>query len=270
MALLESWNLRGRIFGEGSPLRYMAAGDAARARQLEAAFRDDEVTGVLVLRGGFGAARLHGLLDLSLLRAHRKLFVGFSDVSVLLNRIVQEAALVCYHGPMIAADLPRLSPRGQELFRRFLFNQEGWWVGVAEAAWRGGSAEGMLVGGCLSVLVTTIGTPYEIETRGRVLFLEDVAEKPYRIDRMLSHLKHAGKFDDIAALVLGPMTDCDDGEGPALLREIVLDVLSDGSFTIVFGLEAGHGSDNVALPFGCRVRVDGECARIYLLEDAFA
>ncbi len=268
--LLESWGLRVRLFDCADPVRYMAAADEVRARQLTDAFCDPDIGAVLAVRGGYGASRLHETFDPSLVAAHPKPFVGFSDVSLLLNRIVQEAGVVSYHGPMVAADLPRLPENARERFRRFLFDEEGWWDGRAREGWRGGRGEGPLVGGCLSVLVTTLGTSYEIETDDRVLFLEDVAEKPYRIDRMLSHLRHAGKLDRLAALVLGPMLDCDGGEGSDLLRDIVSDVLSGTSFPILFGLDAGHGSGNVVLPLGCRVGVDADAARVDLLEDAFA
>ncbi|RMD82031.1 MAG: LD-carboxypeptidase [Candidatus Dadabacteria bacterium] len=268
--ILESWGLRVRCYEGAKPVRYLAAADRIRAEWLEAAFVDPEIAAILAVRGGFGASRLHTFFDPAVAAANPKAFVGFSDVSLLLNRLVQEAGLVCYHGPMVAADLPRLSEAARERFRRFLFGEPGWWNGQGREVWRSGTAEGRLVGGCLSVLVTTLGTPYEIDTRGAVLFLEDVAEKPYRIDRMLSHLRHAGKFEEVAAVVFGPMLDCDGGGGTRLLREIALEVLDGFRFPIVFGLDAGHGSDNVVLPLGCRVRVDGEAARLELLEDPFA
>jgi muramoyltetrapeptide carboxypeptidase len=167
---------------------------------------------------------------------------------------------------MIAADLPRLGEQAQERFRRFLFAENGWWDGGVRECWRAGVAEGRLVGGCLSILVTTLGTAYEIETADSILFLEDVAEKPYRIDRMLQHLKHSGKFRGVRGLVLGPMIDCDGGGGPSVLREIVLDVLGDRSFPIVYGFDAGHGSGNVVLPLGCRARIDAGERMIELLE----
>ena len=251
-------------------MRYLAAGDAERAQQVRDAFADPGVRAIFAVRGGYGAARLHHLVDIKSVIAEPKIFVGFSDVTILLNRLVQEAGIVAYHGPMVAVDLPRLGAAERERFRRFLFGEEGWWDGSVREVWRGGEAEGPLLGGCLSVLVTTLGTPYEIETEGAVLFLEDVAEKPYRIDRMLNHMKHAGKLDGVRGIVLGPMLDCDGGEGSRILREIFLDVLSDVDVPIVYGIEAGHGTANVVLPFGCRVRLAGDDARVDLLEPVFA
>jgi muramoyltetrapeptide carboxypeptidase len=184
--------------------------------------------------------------------------------------LVSEAHMVAYHGPMVGADLPRLAAPAQERFRRFLFAEDGWWEGGACATWRNGSAEGRLVGGCLSVLVTTLGTPYEIDTEGSILFLEDVAEKPYRVDRMLTHLKHAGKLRGVRGVVVGTMLDCDDGEGAEALRDIFLDVISHPDVPIVFGFNAGHGSENVVLPLGCRARLCGTDTRLDLLEPVFA
>ena len=249
----------------------MAAEDAVRARELTEALTDDAVSAVLAVRGGYGCARLHQWIDMAELRhgSRPKIVVGFSDVSVLLGRLVHEAGRVCYHGPMVAADLPRLDEAMRERFRRFLFNEQGWWNGSFSEVWRPGSGEGPLVGGCLSVLVTTLGTPYEIRTEGAILFLEDVAEKPYRIDRMLTHMKHAGKLDGIRGLVFGPMLDCDDGLGPTILREIVLDVAGDLEIPIAYGLDAGHGAGNVVLPLGCRVRLDCAAGELDLLESAF-
>ncbi len=268
--LLESWGLRVEPHDFGPRLRYMAAGDADRGRQLREAFSNPAVRAVLAVRGGYGAARLHRYIDARKLAAEPKIFVGFSDVTILLNRLVREADLVAYHGPMVAADLPRLPDEARERFRCFLFGQDGWWDGSVREVWREGVAEGRLAGGCLSVLVTTLGTPYEIDTTDSVLFIEDVAEKPYRIDRMLTHLRDAGKFDRVRAIVLGPMLDCDDGAGSEILREIFLDVLADVSMPILYGIDAGHGSRNVVLPFGCRVRADTKSERLELLEPAFA
>ena len=136
--------------------------------------------------------------------------------------------------------------------------------------WNDGHAEGRLVGGCLSVLVTTLGTPYEIDTRGSVLFLEDVGEKPYRIDRMLTQLRHAGKLDQVAGVVLGPMQDCDGGHGEQWLSEIVLEAVGRSEVPVAFGLDAGHGSGNVVLPLGCHVRLDRAGGGLELLEEPFA
>jgi len=270
VSLLQQWRLRVVNLDQGSSYRYFAGSDSQRASQLIDAFGDAEVKAVLAVRGGSGAARLSAAFNPAVHCRDAKIFVGFSDVTTLLARVVQEAGMICYHGPMVGADLPRLSDASRERFRRFLFGERDWFVAAAARSWRGGLTSGPLMGGCLSVLVTSLGTPYEIQTEGTVLFLEDVAEKSYRIDRMLTHLKHAGKFEGVRGLLLGPMTDCDDGQGEQRLRQIVLDVLGDSEFPIVYGFDAGHGSGNVVLPFGARVRLDGDGARLELEEPVFA
>jgi muramoyltetrapeptide carboxypeptidase len=270
IAIVESWGLRVRAPEPAPGFRYLSAPDSVRAGGLAGAFADREVRAVLAVRGGSGAARLHGEFEAAAVAGDPKIFVGFSDVTVLLTRLVQEAGVVSYHGPMVAADLPRISDSGRERFRKFLFNEPGWWDGAGTEVWRDGRGAGRLTGGCLSVLVTTLGTAYEFDSRESILFLEDVAEKPYRIDRMLTHLKHAGKFEDVRGLVLGPMCDCDDGGGPAILREIVGDVLAGYDFPILFGFDAGHGADNVVIPFGCGAVLDTSQGRLELAEPAFS
>ncbi len=266
VSVLESWGLQVREVPPQNRKRYMAGEDAWRAEQLSALFSDPSVKAVLPVRGGFGCARMFDHLDIEIVRRNPKLFVGFSDVTVLLIRFLQEAGLVCYHGPMVGTDLPRMSDGARERFRRFLFGEPDWFRGDGLGCWRPGVAEGVLVGGCLSVLVTTLGTGHELSSEGRILFLEDVAERPYRIDRMLTHLRQAGKLDGVAGVVFGAMTDCDGGEGSELLREIAMDAFAGRDFPVAFGFDAGHLSANVVLPLGCRARLDSEAGRLELLE----
>ena len=268
--LLTSWGLVVEPPASARPHRYMGASDGERIRELTSAFERPDIRAVLPVRGGYGCARLVAGLDTARIARDPKLLVGFSDVSLLLLRLVEEAGLVCYHGPMVAADLPALAPEAQERFRRFLFGEKGWFDGSARECWRPARASGRLVGGCLSVLTTTLGTPYELATEGRVLFLEDVAESPYRIDRMLTQLAHAGKFEQVAAVVFGAMLDRDGGEDGGELREIALEALAGTRCPIIYGVDAGHGSNNVVLPMGCEVSVDAEARVMELCEPAFA
>ena len=121
------------------------------------------------------------------------------------------------------------------------------------------------MGGCLSLLVTTLGTPHEIDTRGKLLFLEDVGEKPYRVERMLTHLKMAGKLDGPAGVLFGDFTDCD-GDGPRGIREVVHELFRDAPYPVVMGMRAGHGPENFALPFGVKMRLDGDATSLTMLE----
>lgn len=268
--VLESWGLETVGPRTTGNLRYFSAGDVERASEFEAAFANPDTRAVLAVRGGSGAARAMSHIDLDVVRSNPKIFCGYSDVTLLLDAIASRAGLMSFHGPMIGVDLPRISDTARERFRRFLFGEDGWFNGEAEQCWRPGRGSGILKGGCLAVLVTTLGTPYEIDTSDSILFIEDVAEAPYAIDRMIVHMKHAGKFDAVRGLVFGPMQSCDGGEGPDLLREIVLDVLGDFDFPVLFGLQAGHGADNGVLPIGCEIELDSDVCGLRLREGVFA
>lgn len=139
-----------------------------------------------------------------------------------------------------------------------------WRVELGEII-RPGIAEGAMMGGCLSVLVTSLGTPYEIETNGKLLFLEDVGERPYRVERMLTHLKMAGKLDHLAGLVFGDFINCE-GDGSREVRQIVDEMFAHASYPVVMGLPAGHGPDNITLPFGVRTLLDGVSGTLALIE----
>jgi muramoyltetrapeptide carboxypeptidase len=139
-----------------------------------------------------------------------------------------------------------------------------WDVKVPEVI-HGGTADGEMVGGCLSIVVTTLATPHEIDTRGKILFLEDVSEKPYRIERMLTHLKMAGKFDQIRGLVFGSFTDCE-GDGTREVRDIVEEFFGGAPYPVVTGFPAGHGNENLLLPFGAKMGLDGNAGVVSLLD----
>jgi muramoyltetrapeptide carboxypeptidase LdcA involved in peptidoglycan recycling len=170
---------------------------------------------------------------------------------------------------MVASDLGRLAPDQLERFRRFLFGEEGWWAGNALECRKPGAAIGRLVGGCLSVIASTIGTPYEIETRGGVLFLEDVGEPPYRIDRLLTQLVHARKFEAVAGVVLGTFHNCDPPDSSGEVMSIFDDILGRLGIPVVSGFDAGHHSGGAVLPMGCQVRLNADGGTIELLEPIF-
>jgi muramoyltetrapeptide carboxypeptidase len=245
---------------------YLAGEPQDRAQALEALFQRDEVQAIFCARGGFGSIQLLPFLRPEILRSHPKIFVGYSDVTVLLNWLLQRCGLVSFHGPMVAMELSRgLAGRSAEFFWETLSGLKSrWQIRVPELI-RPGKAEGEMVGGCLSALVTTLGTPYEIETERKILFLEDVGEKPYRIERMLTHLEMAGKLKNLAGLVLGSFTDCG-GDGERGLREIVVDLFRDASYPVVGGFPAGHGEENIILPFGVAMALDGGEGTLSLLE----
>lgn len=280
VGVLENWGLRVDALPRLVAHRYLSASDPERAATLAAALSDPGIRAVLAVRGGYGSARLlssEASSPLTPLRDDPKIFVGYSDVTLLLDRIVREAGVVAFHGPMVATDLGTSEPGGLEAlerFRRFLFAEDDWFDGRCRESWAKGLGEGPLVGGCLSVLVTTLGTPTEIQTDGAVLFLEDIDERPYQLDRMLTQLRQAGKLANLAGLVLGAFDHCGPEAGDAtdfeVLREIVLEAMEGVSCPILFGLDAGHGSSNVVLPLGCRARADAVACEVVLLEEALS
>jgi muramoyltetrapeptide carboxypeptidase len=246
--------------------RYFAGEQQMRAEELERFFVRDDIRAILCARGGFGSVQLLPLLRPEVIHGHPKIIVGYSDVSVLLNWLVQKCNLVTFHGPMVAMDLAEgLSGRAKEFFWGTLLGEMKSWRVQGIEALRRGVAEGELVGGCLSTLVTTLGTPYEVETKDKILFLEDIGERPYRIERMLTHLQMARKFDKIAGLICGTFTQCE-VQGQPRISEIVEDLFSSAPYPVAMGFPAGHGDENLLLPLGVKVALDGTSGILSLLE----
>lgn len=239
---------------------YFAGSVQRRVNELHEMFSRPEIKAILCARGGYGCDYLLPHLDLDLIRANPKIFVGCSDVTTLLTWFCDAARLVTFHGPMVAGDLARPG----------CFDESSWLTALssAEAYQREfsaeevqplseGIAEGILYGGCLSLLCASLGTPYEIRTQGTILFIEDRAERPYRIDRMLMQLKLAGKFEGVRGIIFGEMIDC--GEPGALdytLQQVVMRILAELRIPIAFGLKSGHvSSGSITLPFGVRAQL---------------
>ncbi len=244
---------------------YLAGDASGRALDLMNFFRRDDIAAIFCARGGFGSIQMLEFLT-DEVKKHPKIFVGYSDITVLLHWLRVRYGMVTFHGPMVAMDLARgISDRSGEHFWSMVNGRKRTWKLSLGEVVRGGCAEAEMLGGCLSMLVTTLGTAYEIDTRGQILFLEDVGERPYRIERMLTHLKMAGKLDHLAGLVFGDFTRCE-GEGPRDVRAVIGDLFAKAPYPVVMGLPAGHGEENLALPFGVRMRLDGGSASLAMLE----
>jgi muramoyltetrapeptide carboxypeptidase len=242
---------------------YLAGPDADRVADLHAMFADAEVKAIICARGGYGCGRLLPLLDPLVARAQPKIFVGHSDVSFLLNYLLAAAGLVTFHGPMVAGLATH--PDAAASMLRMISIDRGGWHAAAQEVVQPGMAEGVLVGGNLSIVVAALGTPYAVPTRGRLLFLEDVNEKPFRIDRMLTQLRQSGALDEVAGVVFGEMVGCraDDDEH-VTVRNVIHEAFADASYPVAFGLPSGHGLGTFTLPLGVRARIAGE--RLTLLE----
>jgi len=255
---------------------YFAGSAERRARELEEMFAHDDVRAVVCARGGYGANYLLHTLNLEKIKAHPKIFVGYSDVTTLLTYILDSAGLVTFHGPMVTKDFAHSD--GVELgsWEAALTGASDWALNLGpETGARSllaGSGEGILYGGCLSMLVASLGTPYEIHTAGTILFIEDAAEKPYQIDRMLMQLKLAGKFEGVRGLVFGEMLDCSqNNDQDYSLEDVVLRVIGDLGVPVAYGLRSGHVSRrNITLPFGVRaaLNVGREEGSLRILESA--
>jgi muramoyltetrapeptide carboxypeptidase len=270
--VLESWGLEvalgAAVFERQA---YLAGTDEARHADLRRVIDDPSVRAVFCARGGYGSQRLMPHLDLSALRARPKPLVGYSDATALLVAAVN-AGTVGIHGPMVATDLARgLPAQSLEWLRRLLTDPAFLWEAEVPRTVRPGRARGRLIGGCLSVLVATLGTPWTFDPRGAILFLEDVHERPYRLDRLLTQLRQAGKLSDLAGIVFGTMVGCPAVDGVAPF-DVVQACLDDLGCPVGFGVASGHGAgpagDNLALPLGIEVELDTERGRLVALEPA--
>jgi muramoyltetrapeptide carboxypeptidase len=245
---------------------YLAGDQEKRAKVLTNFFKRDDIEAIFCTRGGFGSIQLIPFLDPETIRLHPKIFAGYSDVSVLLNWLHQSCGFITFHGPMVAMDLARgLAEREEDFFWGTLSGSKTTWRLDGLPTIRAGRGEGELVGGCLSMIVTTLGTPYELDTDGKVLFLEDVGERPYRVERMLTHLKMAGKLDRIGGMVFGTFTDCQ-GNGDREVDDVIAELFGSVAYPVISGFPAGHGEENLLLAIGAKMEVDGSSGALSLLE----
>jgi muramoyltetrapeptide carboxypeptidase len=251
---------------------YFAGTPEMRLRDLHHAFADDEVRAIFSTRGGYGSNYLLDALDLDLIAESAKPFIGYSDLTAPQLWLLDQIQLPAFHGPMLSADFARDDGVHLPSLQAAL-GGETYSVGGAEGlrTLHPGRARGILYGGCLSMLVALLGTPYEPQTEGKLLFLEDVNAKPYQIDRMLWQLSQAGKLDDVRGIVFGEMLDClSPGAPPELLDEVILRVFDKFQGPIAIGLRSGHVSrSNVTLTFGVEAELlAANQAQLNLLQPA--
>lgn len=249
----------------------LAGSDRARAEDLQAFFADPDIRAIFVARGGYGSGRILPLLDFHAIALTPKPFIGFSDVTFLLNALVDRGHLVTIHGPMLAfeQDPQERHRRSFEHLRKLLTGELEGFELEARAAVHPGGAEGELMGGCLSIVASMLGTPYAPDFDDKILFLEDVGERAYRIDRLLVQLRHAGALNRCAGIVFGALrgVEGDDNE-PKLIARFVAEQTEGLECPVLFGIDAGHGNDNLALPFGVRARIDSSTRRLTIIEAA--
>jgi muramoyltetrapeptide carboxypeptidase len=255
---------------------YAAGKPEARARDLEQAFADPEIDAVLCLNGGHAAAMVLRHLDYELIAANPKPFVGFSDITVLHAALGAETGLVTFWGPMFG-QLGDAAPFTRNGLLRALTSAEP--LGVVDPSGPPartivpGVAVGELVGGTTQVLSSILGTPWEIDTRGKILLLEDVGEEPCRVHRFLVHMLNAGKLDECAGICLAEFTNCEPQtagslwHGPSLtLDEVFEHVFAPLGIPTIYGLPLGHGQLLATVPLGVQARLDATAGRLELLE----
>ena len=248
----------GRNALERGPL-YFAGTMEQRLADLHAAFADETTSVVMCTRGGYGSNYLLDGLDLELIRRHPKPFFAYSDLTGMQLHLLDELGLPAFHGPMAAADFYLEDGVHLPSFKAALAG-ELYSVGAAEGmrSLRAGTASGVLYGGCLSILVSLLGTDWEPQTDDKLLFIEDIGAKPYQVDRMLWQLRHAGKLKDVHGIIFGEMVDCvSPGAAAELLDEAILSALDNFDGPIAIGLRSGHVSrQNVTLTFGVQAELN--------------
>ena len=240
--------------------RYVAGEAALRAAALRAAWRDPSIAGVIGVRGGYGSAQLLPLLDVDEMRDHCKVFVGYSDLTALLTFFTTTLGMVAFHGPMLAGRLGGGAARyDEQSFIGALCRREP--MGELSApgleAIRAGEAGGVLLGGTMTQLLASLGTPHAFDPpQGYVLFLEEVGERPYRLDRMVTQLTHAGLLAQASAVVVGELPRCDEPSGDPTARDVMRDLFEDFPGPVLLGFPSGHtAGPAITLPLGVRARV---------------
>ncbi len=251
---------------------YFAGTPEQRLADLHAAFRDANTAAVMCLRGGYGSNYILDDLDLELFRKHPKVFFAYSDLTGVQLRLLDELGLPAFHGPMAAADFYLADGVHMDSFRAAISGMP-YQVGAAEGlrSLKRGIASGTFYGGCLSILVSLLGTPWEPHTEGKLLFIEDVGAKPYQVDRMLWQLRKAGKLEGVRGIIFGEMLECGSpGAASDLLDRAILNALDGFEGPIAIGLRSGHVSrQNVTLTFGVQAQLTvGEQTELHLLEAA--
>jgi len=251
---------------------FFAGKSEERLADLHAAFADPSTSLIAAVRGGYGSNYLLEAVDLALIANHPKPFFAYSDMTGLQLWLLDQLGLPAFHGPMVAADFYLEDGVHLESFHAALAG-EPYSVGGAEGmrTLKPGSARGTLYGGCLSILDSLIGTPWEPATENKLLFIEDVGAKPYQVDRMLWQLRQAGKLNGVRGIIFGEMLECTSPGAPEnLLEDAILSALNGIDVPIAFGLRSGHVSrQNVTLIFGIEAELRaGSKAELSLLEPA--
>ncbi|MFH1888460.1 MAG: LD-carboxypeptidase [Candidatus Omnitrophota bacterium] len=249
----------------------MAGYDKERAAQINRMFADKEVKAIFCAKAGYGSIRTIPYLDKKIIRNNPKIFIGYSDITILLYYLYKTARMVVFHGPVVSGEMrPDMNSISLDYLLRAITRPEP--MGEIQYAslkrLRPGRASGVLIGGNLSMVMSAIGTPYDINTDNKILFLEDIGEDLEVIDNYIVHLKLAGKFKRVKGIVFGRMVDCvDDSGNKYTIENIMSDTLKDIDVPIIYGFPSGHrkpGDINITLPLGVSVTLDADKPALFI------
>lgn len=238
---------------------YFAGEDVERAEDIMDMFEDKAVDMILCVRGGYGSMRLLPYLNFSKIKKNPKIFMGYSDITALLNYIYQKTGLITFHGPMLTSDFDNEHTRKSFIAAVMLGYNNYSIINPCDMKLLSNSdkkVEGKIVGGNLSLICGTLGTKYAIDTKGNILFIEEVGEQPYKIDRMLTQLILSDKLKECEGIILGQFTECEDPSSGFLLNEVIKDRLLSLNKPIVANLASGHDNPKLTLPIGAKCRLN--------------
>jgi muramoyltetrapeptide carboxypeptidase len=259
---------------------YLAGSDLLRADEINLMFQNPDIDGIWCVRGGYGGARILGMLNYKIIKENPKVFVGYSDITALHQAIFKYTGLVCFHGPAAASEFSDYSvahlenilmnPQPEYLIEASSENLSMEDSNYKPLALSKGIAEGRLIGGNLTLASSLIGTYFDVNYDNRIVFLEDVGEKPYRIDRMITQLLMAGKFQRVRGVALGIFANCQarTDEDSLTLMEVLIDRFQYFKIPIIYGMSFGHIANQFTLPLGIEVQLDAENNTMKLLEAA--
>lgn len=255
---------------------YLSGDDNIRANDINKMFSDKNIDAIFCLRGGYGAPRILAKLDYEMIKKSPKLFMGYSDITAIHLALNQECELITFHGPMVASDMIEgFDDFTRKGFLKAITSTKPMGIvenplGIDIKSLVGGEARGKIVGGNLSLLVALMGTPYEINTKGKILFLEDIGEYTYSIDRMLTQLKLARKLEECVGIILGDFNNCmpQYEELGLTLMEVFKDIIVSMNKPTVYNLMAGHSSPKITLPLGVEALLDGDNGILKIVESA--
>jgi muramoyltetrapeptide carboxypeptidase len=262
---------------------YFAGTDHERAGDINQMFADPQVDAIMCVRGGYGCARMLDLIDYKSIARNPKIFMGYSDITALLYAFYKKSKLVGFHSTVGISAFNEYTKRNlfniiENPVDKYIIEYEREPEATGEL-WdiftvKPGIAEGILIGGNLALMASLIGTKYDVDYDNKIVFIEDISEQPYRIDRMLTQLIEAGKFNNAAGILCGVFDDCDiDGEKLTIensltLKEVIIDRLSNLRIPVLYGFSFGHVANKCTLPVGIKARMDTEKRQLILLEKA--